>query len=382
MIANRDGAKDELGIAYVLRDSMGLSVLAAIPITIMIWSLAPALLWLGQSETLVRIATPYLHALAWSVLPDLIGLTVLQLVIGLGHARTNLVFTISWVVLNIIANYVLVFGRFGAPALGIAGLGWGTTLSFWITTIAWLIYLIAHKRYRYYFTKLLAFDKPFYYWELIKVGMPTGLMLSIEVSFFFVMLVLIGQRGIQPLAASQVAMQYIGLFVSILFSIAQAVTVVVSNRLGANEPSTIRNAAHSGIALALLSMGILAIISWAFPNVLIAIDFSPTVQKNATIIHDASVYLAIGMGFMLLEAVRITLFGALRGLKDTRSTLLCSLVSFWIIAIPLGEFFANQLQLGAAGSWLGLLVSGLFSAGFLIHRFSTSKLIASSTQSP
>jgi len=194
-------------------------------------------------------------------------------------------------------------------------------------------------------------------------------MWCIEVIFFFVMFLVIGRMGVQFLAAAQVAMQYIGLFVAVLFSIAQAVTVRLSNRLGANDLIAGKNAVHSGLLIALCSMGLLAIGAWVFPDYLIALDFNPHLMRNAMVIYYAKIFLGIGVGFLLLESVRITLFGALRGLKDTRSTLIGSLLSFWVIAMPLGIAFAYGAHMGAIGMWLGLLMSGFFGVGFLCWRY-------------
>ncbi|MEM1243798.1 MAG: MATE family efflux transporter [Pseudomonadota bacterium] len=367
-IANQQGANDEAAIAYVIRDGVWIAIALTIPTTIVIWYMAPLLLWLGQKQALVDLATPYLHGLAFSILPDFIGLVLLQLVIGLGHTRTNLVFTLSWVGLNIGLNFLLVFGYLDFPRLGIAGLGWGTTITFWVSTIAWLIYLLSRKLYQPYFKKIFTFEKPYFFKDIFKVGFPVGLMYSIEVSFFFIMLLLIGHMSTDMLAASQVTMQYLGLFVAILFATAQAVTVRVSNRLGAKEIDVINHTIRSALAIVLAIMSALAIIIWLFPDYFIALDFQTNVSKNAVVVKSARMFLSIGMMFLLFEAVRIVLFGALRGLKDTKSTLLGSLISFWLTAIPSGYFFAFHLDYGAAGYWLGLLFSGFVGVAFLLWR--------------
>jgi MATE family multidrug resistance protein len=368
-VSHCHGANNRQGISHVLRDGFVLALVLALPITLLIWNLAAILQLLGQGRQLINIATPYFHALAWSILPDFTGLVLLQFVIGLGHARTNLVFTLSWVLLNIIANYILMFGHLGLPALGIAGLGWGTAFSFWITTIAWLFYLLSRRYYRPYFINLFQWQKPYYYWELIKVGIPTGAMWCIEITFFFTLIIIMGHIGINELAASQVAMQYTSLFVSILFSIAQAITVRVSNQLGAQNPRAIHNGVHAGLIMAVGIMLCLAIIAWTFPDFLISLDFNPHHATGVKVAHYARIFLAFACGFLLLEAIRIPLFGALRGLKDTRSTLLCSLLSFWLIAIPAGQLFRHYLHMGATGLWLGLLVSGFIGAAFLWWRY-------------
>jgi len=364
-VSHCQGANNLKGTSYVMRDGFVLALLLTIPISLMIWHFATILQLLGQGDQLIKIATPYFHALSWSIFPDFTGIVLLQFVIGLGHTRTNLAFTLSWVVLNIAANYILIFGYLGLPALGISGLGWGTTISYWVTTIAWLIYLLSRQYYRHYFANIFRWQAPYYYWELITVGIPTGAMWCIEISFFFALIVLMGHIGVNVLAASQVTMQYISLFISILFAIAQAITVRVSNQLGAQNTQAIYNGVHAGLAIAIVTMLCLAVVTWVFPDFLIGLDFNPHRPAGAQVTHYARIFLAISCGFLLLEAIRIPLFGALRGLKDTRSTLICSLFSFWCIAIPIGQLFKNYLHMGASGLWWGLLFSGFISTTIL-----------------
>ena len=370
LVANFRGANNHDGIAKVIRDAFWTAIALTLPISIMIWNMAPILHHvLGQRENLVLLAVPYLHALAWSMLPDFTGILLMQIVIGLGHVRTNLIFSLTWVILNITADYVFIFGHLGFPAFGIAGLGWGTTFSFWVTTIAWFIYMFARKIYRPYFSQLFRFRLPFYYWKILKIGLPMGLMWCVEVTFFFVMSLLIGHMSVTALAASQIGMQYTSLFVSILFAISQAISVRVSHLIGSQKTDAIHNTLESGLLISLCIIAALVLAAWINPMFFIEADFNPYAYKALTVVLYAKQFLRIGLTFLLLESVRITLFGALRGMQDTRSPLLSSLIGFWLIAIPLGYFLAYFLNYGAIGFWLGLYGCGLFGSAFLWQRY-------------
>lgn len=150
MVAQRFGAKDSLGIAQVLQDSILFSAVMTIPMGLLIWYADLIFLYFGQKPEMVALSKGYLHALAFGIFPDFIFLVLQQFLIGLGHMRANMVFTFIWVPINIIANYVLMFGKWGFPALGITGIGWGTTFSFWIMIFIIAAYIFFQKDYQIY----------------------------------------------------------------------------------------------------------------------------------------------------------------------------------------------------------------------------------------
>ena len=126
LIAHKHGAKDEAGILLVVRDGFWLALLFALPTTLLFWNMSPVFLLLGQSPAIVLLSKAYLHAIAWGILPTVIVLALfLEVMTGLGHARFILLFSILSVSLTIFFSYALIFGKFGFPALGIAGAGWG-----------------------------------------------------------------------------------------------------------------------------------------------------------------------------------------------------------------------------------------------------------------
>lgn len=369
LVSQKHGAKDHEGVSFVVRDGLFLAFALTIPAFILLWNATSILLLIGQHPSIVVPARAYLHGLAWGVLPDFFALVLLQFLIGLGHARTSMIFVLIWVPLNIFSNYTLMFGKFGLPALGIAGIGWGATLSYWVTTIGLIIYILSKQHYRQYFRKILQPRKPYFVMELLQVGMPMGAMYSIEVGFFLVLTLLMGHLGNQVLAANQIALQYLGQLVAVIFSIAQAVTVRIGHTLGANDVASAERASYTGVFVAAVFMFFIALCYWFFPEKLIAIDFNIHDINNSEIIHYAKQFLAVSALFQILEAIRITLFGALRGLKDTRITLLVSIASFWFIALPVGYFFATQLHMGGLGFWWGMVIGASLSVTLLFWRF-------------
>lgn len=371
LVSRYDGAKDVKSISLVMRDSMWMSLLFLIPITLLIWNLAPVLIYLGQKPFIISRATPYMHALAWSVLPDFISLALLQFIVGLGQTRVNLIFTMLWVPINVFCNWIFIFGKFGLPEMGVAGLGWGTTTAFWLLTLALIIYLALRPIYRQYWPEFFTWSKPAYLWELIKVGLPMGLMFFVEVGFFFVLALVMGTKGKDILAANQAAMQFLGFFVTLSFYTAQAVTVRMGNQLGAKQPDVANRAAYAGLIIAFTLLFTVSLFEWLFPSVFLAVDFGHGNHHGdiAVVIDTAIKFLAIGAIFQVIESLRITMFGALRALKDTAYTLFTSFIAFWCVAVPLGFILDIYTPLKAYGFWWALTASSLVNLGLLYFRF-------------
>ncbi|MGL5742855.1 MAG: MATE family efflux transporter [Legionella sp.] len=187
--------------------------------------------------------------------------------------------------------------------------------------------------------------------ELLRIGIPLGIMYCIEIGFFFVMILIIGSLGSSLLAANQIVLQYLCILMSVIFSIAQAITVRMGHLLGKGEVHTARNAGYVGLVVSVIFMVVVALVYWFFPQHLIAIDFDPHSPNNKEVVYFAIQLLAVSAVFQILESARIALFGALRALKDTRYTLFVSVIRFWGIALPVGYVLATQLHFGGAGLW-------------------------------
>lgn len=369
MVAHCHGAQDDAGVTRVLCDGLVVAVLAAIPATLLIWNLSPLLLVLGQKPAMVALAQPYLHGLAWAVFPDFIFTVLLHFVIGLGHSKTNLVFTLLWIPINVFLNYVLMFGKWGFPDLNIAGIGWGGAISFWIITTAMAAYIFFSKRYRVYRGYLFKNPKPAHISEIFRVGLPMGFMFCIEIGFFTCVTLVLGTIGEKVLAANQIAMQYLGVFSMISFCFAQAVTVRIGHRLGAGDYAAAERTGYLGMSMAFVLMLFSAVFYWVFAYQMISIDLNVHAAKNHEVVQLAKQFLAICAVFQIFESIRITAFGALRGLKDTHYSMLVSILTFWIIALPLGYGLAVWLQWGGNGLWAAMVISQMVGAAILVNRY-------------
>ncbi len=369
LVAQKHGAKNNKGVSYILRDGLLLGIFLVVPTFLLLWYLSPIFLWLGQNPAIVSLAQSYLHALAWGLLPDFIMLGLLQFMIGLGHSKISMIIILIWVCIAIFCNYILIFGKFGMPRFNIAGIGWGMTLSYWSIAIVLVIYFLIHKVYKSYLFNMLTLNPPFCFKELLNIGVPVGFMYCVEVGFFLVLTLLMGSLGNEFIVANQIVLQYLGLVIAVIFAIAQAVSVRMGHKLGAKEFHSAETTSYAGIYIAVIFMGIISLSYWLIPEKLIAIDLNIHDPKIVAVIHYTKQFFAVCAIFQLLESIRIVLFGSLRALKDTRFTLLMSVISFWLIALPIGYLLSKSL-LGSVGLWCGMVIGSSFSVILLSYRFS------------
>ena len=369
LISHKHGANDTQGISRVTRDGLLLSIFLSIPAIVLFWNMAPVFLFFGQEPSIAHLAEPYLHALCWGLLPTFIVVALTELLLGLGHARIVMKSTMLCVVLALFFSFCLIFGKLGMPSLGIAGAGWGTSISYAIMMCVLSVYLLLNKQYHKYLQHLFKRDKPSYLWELLKTGLPMGLMYCFEVGFFFALTLIMGSLNSQLLAANQIALQYMGMFMAVIFSISKGVTVRMGHLIGSNEVHAAKRAAYAGICLSASFMSLCALIDWFYPSFLISIDFNVNAPENAQIVAYTKQLFTVSAFFQLFEGTRITLFGALRALKDTQFTLISSIISFWGLALPIGYVLATNFQLGGSGLWWGMTLGAGFSMSLLWWRF-------------
>lgn len=368
LVAHFFGAKRYYEICRVTRDGLIIALLLWFPTCFLFWNMAPIFLVFGQKPAIVALAIPYLHALAYGLLPNFLMIALLELMIGLGNTRIVIFITVLSVVLTIFFSYVLMFGLYGFPYLGIAGAGWGCTLSNILTFLFFFLYLIFHHQYRNYLVHVFHLSGPFHLLELFQIGLPMGLMYFVEVGFFFVLSLLIGAYGHELLAANQIALQYLGILIGAIFSIAQAITVRMGHLIGAHQKQEAHRASQWGSLMAIGFVLIFSMTQWLMPAHFIGLDFDVHLPQNYTLVKDAKIFLYLCGIFQIFEAIRLSMFGALRALKDTHFTLWCSFVTFWIIALPLGILLEKLFWDQGRGLWIGMILANIFSVIWLKYR--------------
>jgi len=369
LVSQQYGAKNYKAISEVMGQAFLLGALICTPVMLIIACSPFFLKWSNQSVEVLNYARIYFHSLLWCI-PGLLLLIIQeQFLTGIGRTKLVLAISILEVPIEVALIYVLVFGKLGIPALGIAGVGYGFTLAFSLTAIVLAIYLYYSKSAKQFaiFAGIGKFNKT-YFNELLRVGWPIGMMYLIEVGAFAVATFFIARFSSITLAAHQIAFQYLGVTINIVFGMAQTVTIRIGQAAGRNDAVGVNYAAFVGMLLSASIMFLIAIIYFACPHLLISLDIDTQQANNTQLIKQASMLLGIIGIFQLFENFRIIEVGALRGLKDTKIPMLVSFISFWLVGLVSAYIFGFNFNLGGAGVWWGLTLGMACGAMILFFR--------------
>jgi len=366
LVAHQYGAEDNEAISRIMGQSFILGVAVSLLMILILSSMPYLLRFSAQSEPVLQIANQYMDALLWTV-PSLILLLICEQFLA-GINRTKIVLRISMLVvpIEIPLIYFLIFGKFGLPKCGVAGVGYGFAMTYTLTAIGLIIYFLKSKYYHRFnlFSKINTIDFK-YLNELIRIGLPIGLMHLIEVSAFALATFWIGQFGTTLLAAHQIVMQYLGFVITLVFSISQAVTVRIGHALGSKNHSTLCYSIIVGSLLGFVCVVIIAISFHLVPQFFLRVDIDITKESNTFLVKDASALLSICGILLLFDNFRLIYFGALRGLKDTKFPMYVSLLSFWVIGLSCAFLFGFTLSFRGVGIWWGLTL-GIASGAIIL----------------
>jgi len=288
---------------------------------------------------------------------------------GLGVTRPNMIIAIIGLLANIPLNYILIFGKFGLPALGGIGCGWASGWVMWLTFILFFMWSRRDKSYSecnlYQKIELpnLAVIK-----NLLSIGVPIGVAVFAEVSIFSVIALLIGGLGAQIVAGHQITLNFSGLAFMVPYSLGVAITVRVGHALGRGAPNDAKFAAQLGIITAL----VYAFFSFSlmfFGRYQIAAFYS----QDVMVINIAASLFIYAALYQFSDCLQVCLASALRGYQDTKVAMIIILVTYWLVALPLGYILGLTdfltLKQGPAGLWQGLLIGLTLTAILLLVRF-------------
>ncbi|MGY6557996.1 MAG: MATE family efflux transporter [Nitritalea sp.] len=379
LVAMADGRGRKNRIARLFRHGFVINFGAGIVLLLFILLSSPLLLHLNQPEAVVEMAIPYLAIITFSLLPFMVFQTFKQFTEGLSQTKQAMYITLACNALNVFLNWLLIYGNWGAPEMGLNGAGWATLISRVLMALMIAYYVWWSPRYKTYNInfRFQRFSFPMVS-KMLQIGIPTGFQFIFEVGAFSTAAIMMGWIGVNALASHQIAINLASISYMMASGLSAAAMVRVGNQLGQRDIPGLRDAGFTVFLMTAAFMSFSAVCLILLREVLPAlyIDDQQVIQMSASLLIIA------GM-FQLSDGVQVVGLGALRGMADVKIPTIVTLIAYWVIGLPLGYFFAFPLGMEEKGVWYGLLTGLSLTACGLLYRFhSLSKRLASAKELP
>ena len=348
-----------------LKNAFLLNFVSNAVIFIALFFASPLLYCFKQDEQVVKLAIPFLDVMMFSLVPMSVFYTLKQFTEGLSLTKMAMIITLGGNLLNIFLNWLLIFGHWGFPQMGLQGACWASFIARVVMTAGMFAYVFYDKRFAVYWAewKNVKLDGETSR-SIFKTGIATGLQWVFEVGAFSVAVLMMGWISVEAQAAHQVAIAIAASTYMFVSGISAAASVRVGNQVGLKNKTGIRRAAFSGFHLALAFMALTS-----FTLLLTRHYLATSFSENEKVIPIAASLLLIAAFFQVVDGLQAVALGVLRGVNDTTIPTAMTLVAYWVIALPVSYFLSEKAGYGAEGVWWGLSIGLLASAIMLITRF-------------
>jgi len=368
LVAQAYGRGNGSAVRQAIRQGMGIGLITGLLLMPVLWLMTPTMVWLGVSSEVIPITGSYLFAISWGLPAGGVFLALRNGGDGLARPRLSMFAGFFGLLVNILANYVLIYGKLGLPALGGVGCGWATSLSL----LAMLLFQMTLLQR----SQLAGTDRLFAPsldrsgWNLgpfLRLGLPMGIALFIECSIFAVIALFVAKLGAGVVAAHQIALNFTSLLYMLPYSLATALTVRIGYAIGKKRIRRLRRIVLTGLGLAF---------GGALLTCLLILTFAPAIAALYTpdpgVRQLAAVLLCLAAIFQLPDALQANCNGILRGCKDTRIPLLLILLAYWGLGLPMGYGLGlggwGGLTPGPQGFWIGLILALTAASALLGYR--------------
>lgn len=352
-------------VSIYFQNSLLVNFAASLILTVLLFAFLPFLHVIGQPKEVLEITGTYYLLIAFSVIPFMLFLAFKQFMEGTGNTKLAMNITLLANSINIILNYILIFGKLGLPKMGIDGAGLATLVSRAFMPIAFWYAMNRDTLYKKYF---LFFRKTHFsikkQIELIKLGLPISGQMSIEFLSLSMITIMMGWMGTNSLAANQIAQTMISLTFMITNGVAAASTILVSHAYGQKNQEDIRKYGFVGMHISLVIMSLLGITFFFFGEE-IAMIF--TTSKEVISIS-GKIFIVVAF-FEVLDGLQVTALGALRGIMDVNRPMIYAVIAYTIVAIPFAYLAGFIFNWGEMGVMSGFAFGLLTASTLFITRF-------------
>ncbi|PFO84440.1 MULTISPECIES: MATE family efflux transporter [Bacillus cereus group] len=365
IIAQLVGSKQKDQVPHIVIQAVYLAIgVSLLVILIGFFAVSPILNGMHLDEQVEHIAAQFLSIIAIGIIPLFVYTVLRSFIDALGKTRTTMIITLLSLPINVILNYVFIFGNFGFPKLGGVGAAIASTATYWCILLITIIIIRTKEPFASFNIFRHLYRLSMSSWkELLKLGVPIGFAIFFETSIFAAVTLMMSNFNTTTIAAHQAAMNFASLLYMTPLSLAMAMTIAVGFEVGANRYTNAKQYSFIGIGLALAFSLLYSILLFVFD------DQIASIYTTDIAVHDlAKEFLIFAILFQISDAIATPVQGALRGYKDVNMALIMTLIAYWIIGLPLGYILATYTSWAAKGYWIGLIIGLAFGATFLLIR--------------
>ena len=348
------GQRDECHRWFV--HGLVMSVILTIPLTFVAWvAIARLDLW-GFDLTVLNLTEPYLRIVTWSVWPLLLYTAFRRYLQAMGVVKPTMVILLTANLVNVLANWMLIHGNLGAPALGVDGAGWATFISRSYLALGLLSVVVwRDARTDYGLRRVSWVIERSRLMQLLWLGLPAAIQVTLEVGVFSAASALAGRLVPVALAAHQITLNMASFTFMIPLGLASAAAVRVGHAVGRRDTFGANQAGWTAVMLGVLCMACASLVFLLIPSQLMGLF-----TVDLTVVDLGVTLLFVAAIFQIFDGLQGVLTGALRGLGDTRTPMFLNLAGHWAFGLPLGYTICFVLGYGVVGLWIGL------SAGLIV----------------
>ncbi|MGR7812035.1 MATE family efflux transporter [Lacinutrix undariae] len=383
LVAEADTANNFSEGKSAFKHGLFLCTVLGISLFLLVFLAKPLMYLMKQPVEVVELAIPYLELVAFSLIPLIVFQAFKQFSDGLSMTKYPMYATLIGNVINVILNYLFIFGKFGFPEYGIVGAAYGTVVSR-LAMVAFLWWILSKKeKSKAYVTQIKFFvlDKLMMR-KLLNLGTPSAMQMFFEVGIFTSAVWLSGLLGKNPQAANQIALNLSSMTFMVATGLSVAAMVRVGNQKGLQNYRELRRIAFSifllGTLLACFFALLFFVLHGILPKLYVDFDDAKNLIDNTEVVNIASTLLIAAAIFQISDSIQVVVLGALRGLQDVKIPTIITFISYWVIGFPISYYFGKEDAYSSFGIWSGLL-AGLTVAAILLYiRFNylTKKLIS------
>ncbi len=371
MIAHILGAhpKDRAGVRAVVRMGFWSVILLSVPLIVILLFTKQILILLGQDPQLAAGAGLFVRVLCWGLPFSLFYQVLRNFSTALSKPHASLIVMVLAIGFNFCGDYALIFGHFGAPAMGLPGAGLASASSYLFSFLA----MTGVVRVTPSLGKYRIFRRfPRFHWEklaeVFRLGMPIGMTMIFEAMLFNSATLIMGTFGTAAVAAHMIALNVPSITFMVPLGIGMAATVRVGLAAGAGDREAVRRAGYGAIGIGAAFMTLTAVLLWLFPE-RIATLYLASGRANAEVVALAVVFLHVAAIFQVVDGIQVVGALSLRGLKDARAPMWIAGASYWLAGFPVCALLAFTFHLKGLGIWIGLAFGLLVAAAALVARF-------------